>query len=306
MKKINPHARLIRIPDCFIPVALAASSVFQGPLTLKLYACWLATGLLALFTARGLRIAIATQPSVRTVRGSVACALIAQCVGLALALAACPFAEKRLNTSLLPFIIAGFLLNIEHMFYEFLHSLGDGRSATLSHGLSALFLAAGISLSTGPLNTQRLFLIPAMAGLSALVAAVVGLTLGGLRRGRLNAAVLRVAPRAALQTLLYPLLAGAALLIRPDIPFFPLFIGLAVFELCRTPFRRTFRESAPLFRLLAAAALAAALCVALCYAIHMNDYAKMCLLTAGGAVLAAALCACALFGRLPGREDLEG
>ena len=295
--------KLLRPSDALVPAAFAIGAlVHSGTYELTLYACYLAVGLLSLFSCRGVRIAFALQPSMRYVRGSVKCALLTQLAGLGLSFAAYKLLGEPGGAAIPALLAAGALLNIEHTFYEYLFAVGDGRSATLSHGLAALFLAAGIVLAKGPGGALRPEWTLAMTGLSALSAIAVSLVMGDGFKGPLNAAVLRAAPRAMLQSLLYPLAAGAALWVFAGWELsVGLFCGLILYELCRTPFRRSPMESAPLNRALAAALplSAAGLAVSMQF-LHIYSIKYVACCCCG--LLLAALCALALYANVRRKE----
>ena len=141
--------------------------------------------------------------------------------------------------------------------------------------------------------------IPATTGISALVAVVISAVMGDGLKGKISAQPIRCAPRAALQSALYPLAAAALIWwIHPGkfIPGF--FAGLALFALCRTPFRRSPSEARPLnLALLAVAGIAAAawaVTVQIIKLYVLSDAVPM----ACAMLLAAALCAFALFGNI--------
>ena len=87
-----------------------------------MFVAFCATKIGSLATADGLRAAFATQPSMKYVQGSVLIALIAQIPGAALALLALWLIPD--TKLLLPLIPCGMLLNIEHVFYEYLFAIG--------------------------------------------------------------------------------------------------------------------------------------------------------------------------------------
>lgn len=307
MNRTTRAPRLLRIPDGFLPVAGIAVSLFgQGRLSLKLFAACFATGLFSLFSCRGVRIAFARQPSMRNVRGSVKCALLTQALGFLAVLAVRRALFGREDALSTPLIAAGLLLNIEHTFYEYLYAAGDSQSAAMCRLLTAAFMAAGMRLSLGPGGSIEPLWIPGAAGLSAAVALIVGGVLGGGLRGRINAQPIKDAPRAILHSALYPLAAAAAARLFGRAGWTALapsfFAGLTLFELCRTPFRRSLSESRPMGLALAAIAAAAAICAGLCLRFASPALIKP-VCAACAALILAALCAFALFGRFAaGRE----
>lgn len=301
MKRPN---RLIRIPDVFIPASLFVTALLGQSMNAALFfVCCLALSLLSLFCGEGLRIAFAAQPSLRGVRGSAKLALLLQAAALPVSLLiAWPLGLLK-NPMILPFLISATLYNIEHTFYEYLYALGDSASATLSRGLSALLLLTGLSLSGGGENFQPLWLV-GLSLLSAFIAALIALVSGKFAQGRINAKVLSAAPRAAIQSLLYPAL-FAPMVLLPGSLGVPaaFFCGLILCALCRTPFRRTSSEASGMNRALltvgalgAVIALAAKLLPVPTATAAADIYTGFDLFTSALAVLLAALCSLMLYG----------
>ncbi len=309
--------RLSRLPDLFIPAALLGASALGQPKGAALFfACLTAHALLSLFAGQALRVCFAAQPSLRGVRGSVKLTLLLQIIALPVALLIARFTRLDEIAALWAYLCAGCLYNIEHTFYEYLDALGDRHGAALCEGISALLLMTGLCLTGGSgsiggtvSGLQPLWLI-GFSALSALIAAAAGLVSGAFSKGKVNAKVLAASPRAALQTLLYP----AAFV--PTL-FLPLkcgasvafFSGLALYALCRTPFRRSPSESAPMNRGLALICAACALLSALSHltgllkpAQEANIYAGFNLTYACLALALAALCAFALYGNIRRKE----
>lgn len=296
--------RLWRPGDAFLPASfLIAALLGRDAVSLFLFIAFYSVKLCALVSSNGLRNAFARQPSMRYVQGSATLALLLQLPGAAIAALIAHLTGQ--NEAIYALISCGLLLNIEHVFYEYLFSVGDGQSAILCRGITALLTLAGILLSS-PRSPEPV--LPAAieviwplitSGLSAMVGLVISLTLGGRFKPKYNGEILRAAPLALLQTLLYPALAIAAMvLLKPGEPAaLPLFAGLALYEPCRTPFRRTPTESGPLNRALLIASAAALLLIAV-RQFALPDVLPEVVTTAGCAVLLAALCAFALFGNV--------
>ena len=300
--KRNSNIKLMRVADGFLPAALLiASLTSQNSPAFTLAICSLAVEALSLFSSHGVRIAFARQPAMRDVRGSVKCALLLQCLATAIAAAGQWLIIHKDSASILPLIGAAGLLNIEHTFYEYLAATGDRRSATLCQALAALLTLTGLLLAdTNPTITPW---IPAMAGLSAIMACAVSAVMGDGLRGKMNAQVLRCAPRAALQGMFYPLVAFVMVwFFLPTHALGTVFAGLTLYELCRTPFRRSRLETPTMNRALAATLLicAAALIAlrfvpALSAAIAPHTSTVLSLLWM---LIAASGCAFAVFGNI--------
>ena len=291
-----------RFSDALLPGSLLISALLgREAVAFCLFAALYAVKLCSLAAADGLRAAFARQPSMRYVQGSALVALLLQLPGAAIV--ALTSRLTGLSAPYFPFIACGLLLNIEHVFYEYLFAAGDGRSATLCRGITALLTLAGMLLCAPPGARMSLpgefeavfLLIPCAA--SALVGLLISLASGGRLRPKMNPEVLRRAPASLLRTFLFPVLAIAALvLLKPDpLTALPLFAGLTLYEPCRAPFRRTPSESAGMNFFLLAACVAAAICAVirgLTSSFSSNDAV---LLVCGGVFLAA-LCGFALFG----------
>ena len=306
MKKLG-KMRMVRASDAFLPLGLLIASLWRSDMAENLFFMLLLTRLLSLATARGLRLAFSAQPSMRRTRGSVKLALLLQPVGAAAVL----LVDYLRNGAMIPSHVscagAALLLNIEHVFYEYLCAGGDGRSAAMCRAITAALTAGGLLLtgvSSGagllPYGTEWLL---GGAALSALVAAVIGLAVGGALKGKINAQVLSFAPLSMLQSLIYPLCWLAATLI-PASPLrqtraaAPFFAGLTVYELCRAPFRRTRMESKALNRALLITAAAALAVLGLCQSPTLQA-ALPCgdIIAAALAVLLGAACGFGMYGR---------
>ncbi len=303
MAPSKQRPRLARMPDAFLPAALAAFCVLRpGDLSgLKLYVAGLYLSAFSLFAGRATRLAFAELPAIRRVRGSVKSALLLTLSGAAI-LAGVTRLVGQPEPALYARIAAAALLNIEHIFYEYMYAIGDRRSAAMSRGLTALFTLAGLLLSDGEARW-----LAVMAALSALSALAVALVMGDGARGRPNTAVLRCAPRAALQTALYPAAALAVVAgFRLNCGPAPFFAGLSLYELCRTPFRRSPPEARPLNRaLMIVCAVAALGLVPFATGFFPGEagFPPSDVPFALGALILASICAFALFGNAGGREN---
>ncbi len=301
MQKRIKKPSLLRLPDVFLPLALALCCALRpGSLTaINLYVAIFATGCLSLFASRGVCLAFARQPAIRHVRGSVKCALLLTLAGAALAVGAAALFFKGEWARMRPVIAAGCLLNIEHIFYEYMYAIGDRRSASLSRGITAILTLAGLLLA----GSQPLWIV-GTAGLSAIVALVISLVMGDGTRGRPDATVARVAPRAAIQTALYPVAALTAILLFHPVNYsFAFFAGLALYELCKTPFRRSAMEAKGFNRALL---IVIGLCApgTVLFAMGIIKDARLTILPATcAAVLIAAVCALGLYGNF--RNSVE-
>ena len=312
MTQIKRQMRLVRVPDAFLPAALAVAAFLRpaGSAAIELYIATFIVSALSLFASRGIRIAFAQQPAIRHVRGSVKCALLATLIGGGIAAGVFALFKPLNIPDPLPLILSGCLLNIEHVFYEYMYAIGDRRSAALARGLTALFTLAGLLLYSAG-STLYPLRLAGMTALAVLVSLVISLVMGDGARGRLDASVLRCAPRSALQTALYPAAAlGLFFLFNIDRVGLPFFAGLTLYELCKTPFRRSPLESRPFNRSLlivcAAAGLVwlAAALIPLKTAGAENPLFELwrMLPNACAMVLTAAACAFALFGNIHGKD----
>lgn len=278
MKKfiIRPNKmRMVRPADGLLPAVLLAAALAGHSLAaMQIFRFVLFTRLFALASARGLRQAFAQQPSMRRVRGSVALALILQCAGAAAVLGIDLLYNRGILVVFnLACIGIGLMLNIEHVFYEYLHAANEGRSANLVRIITSVLMLGGLMMTSlrstaGPLPYMMAWPLGASAA-AAAVSAGVGLGLGGGLKGQLNGALLQCAPLSMLQSLCYTLM-WLALGLIPALPLqdtrtaAPFFAGLMVYELCRAPFRRTSGESREMKRALLALMGSAALLLILC------------------------------------------
>ena len=301
--------KLIRYPDAFLPIALLAACLLGKEYSaLLLFLCAFSGRLCALASANGLRIAFARQPSMRYVQGSALTALCLQPAGGLI----CGLMSRfvfHLNVPVV-FFVSGILLNIEHVFYEYICATGDRDSAMQCRLLTSVMALLSIMLSSPPTSGmslpsdfEPLWLI-APTCVSVLVALLISRVMGGSFRPRMNDELFRVAPLALLQTALYPALALAGLwLMRPHVyTAAPLFAGLALYELFRTPFRRAPIESGPMNRALLLCCAVASAC-AVVYYFAFSGMSDPRLPLSCAAIVLASVCAFALYGNVDRRED---
>jgi len=304
----HPALRLLRPSDLFLPLALLAACLpGRGAAALGLFVALYAVKLCALATSDGLRAAFATQPSMKYVQGSTLVALGCQLPGAALsALILHLIPGTRL---LLPLVPCGLLLNIEHVFYEYLCAVGDRKSATACRCLTAVLVLLGLILcmqpqpDLNPLSAVNPGWLLVTCGLSALIGLFISLSLGGRFQPVPNPEVLRRAPLSMLHAGLYPALALPALALLWPGRFTPapLFAGLLLYEACRTPFRRSPLESRPMNRLLLAVGGIALLGLVVFQFLVKTPVSESISMTFA-AFLIAALCAFGLFGSLTRRD----
>lgn len=245
-KRISGKIRLVRPADALLPLAfLTAELLGRGRIAEETFFLCIAVRLLGLASSNGVRIAFATQPSIRKVCGSVKTALLLQLTGGLLALGI-HFATLYGGISAVTPALIGVavLLNIEQVFYEYLFATGDGASAAMCRLITSVLIAAGMLLAAPDGGDAQILWLVGAAALSALISAVIGLSIGGGLKGKPNAQVIRCAPRAMLQSIFYCAVGLVAWRFRPfGTSFYPFFAGLTVYELCRTPFRRSAMES---------------------------------------------------------------
>lgn len=308
MKRIS--VRIMKPSDAFLPAALWLAALSgRATISLWLFICYLAVKLCALATSDGLRRAFATQPSMRNVQGSAILALALQIPGALIAALILHITGQ--SAALYPLIACGLLLNIEHVFYEYLCSISDNSSATALNAITAVLTLIGLLLCaprSGELTLPAFDTAFPLAttGIAALIGLIVSVLLVGRIKPRMSVEVLRSAPPSMLQAVLYPAAALALLsVLAPDIsPALPLFSGLILYELCRSPFRRTPLESLPMNRALLITCAASIALAATSHFILKGVFAQV-LLTACLAVLLAALCAFLLFGNIRRKGDDE-
>lgn len=291
----NHYTRLSRYPDALIPAALLSASILgQRKHVLLLYACAFAIHLFSLGVSHGIRAAFAGQTRVKSVRGSIMCALLLQITGFIILLFLSYFGYNSCFSVLFPFLIAGVSLNIEHMFYEYLCAMGDSYSAAMCHGLTALFTITGLLLDAG--REISLF-IPITATISAIISVVVSAVIHGLS-GKLNARVIRCAPRAMIYSAFYPsVFAITVLFLRVDPLSVPFFTGLTIYEFCRTPYRRSSMESRMMNRFLFVLSVFTGICMILSFCLYGNT-ASQTVFFSCFTVIIASVCSFVMFGRV--------
>lgn len=288
-KRMLRPMRLVRWTDGILPAVWLAGSVFAPGKTALMFGAWLFTRLCGLFTADGVRMAYATQPSMRDVNGSTTLALLIQLLGAAGL--ACFIGPEDRNIWIL--LGMGALLNIEHVFYEFLHAAGEKYSAMICRVLTGAFLLLILLTETNE------WVGLGLTALAAFIAKLIALIIGGYRPGRLNLGVFKAVPRAVVYGVLYPL--SVSMLHRflgLEFNRLAFFGGLILFELCRTPFRRSALESRTMNRLLFAAIL---LCIAAGIAAYYLNLMKYIIYPVTLAV--SAVCAFVLWGSIRLRRD---
>jgi len=278
-------------------------------IAIDLYLALFAVRILGLSTSSGLRAAFSLQPSIKKVCGSVKTTLIIQLASSSiLALLYHLFRSGGLNSYYIAFIGLGLMLNIEHIFYEYLYATGDDRSAALCRAITSTLIYAGMLMSSPAADecrpTYRLEWLLGASLVSTAVSAVIALFIGGRLKGKLNNGVILAAPREMLHTLLYPAAACAFTRLFPSIEPSPwaFFAGLMVYELCRTPFRRSPAESRIMNRVLIAIT-AASLALQLFRLPALNDILPLSNLPDDMIIIIiACICSFAMFGNLPARE----
>lgn len=291
----NKYTRLSRFPDALIPAALLAASILgQGKRAMLLYLCAIAVHMLSLGASHGIRAAFARQTTVKAVRGSVMCAITLQLTGFIILLFLSYLNCNIDLLSLLPVLVAGLSLNIEHMFYEYLYAMGDLYSAVMCHGLTALFTLTGLLLDAGRETT---YCVSIAAVISAAVSFVISATIHGLS-GRINAQVIKCAPRAMVYSASYPFILSIMTFFLRDVSLsVPFFSGLIIYELCRTPYRRSSMESRLMNRFLFSLSVIAGICMIVSFCFYEKTAPQAVFLICG-AVIASSICSFVMFGRI--------
>ena len=209
-RKVPSRLRLLRPSDAFLPLALLLCSALGKSYTADtLFHYMLFCRLFGIASAIGLRQAFSLQPSMRRARGSVKVALLLQLLGAGIT-AGVEFWNN--HGVFVPYTLIytgiGTLLNIEHVFYEYLFAAGERRSATICRVITST-LVAGSALMTTYGNGLLPYGLEWMLGaalLSAVISAVIGLAIGGGLKGRLNTQVIACAPLAIVHCFIYPLI----------------------------------------------------------------------------------------------------
>ena len=281
---------LLRPSAAFLPLAgLAAALLGRAESACALFALFYCLQLLSLCAADCFRNGAAREPGVRRVDRRFGGALVQLAAGallLALAARLLPLEDVRPCIAL-----AAVCMCIEQLFEERMFALSRSLDGAILSLTSSLLLFAGLMLDGGGLESPLPgFFAACGAGLGALIAAVSSYALEPAHGFSLKPRNLALCPRALLQTMLYPALGAAFLLLHrragvAQVQPAPLFSGLILWRLARTVARRAADESRPLNQLLIAptAAMAATACF------------LPVLLPWAAALLLALLCAAAVF-----------
>lgn len=267
---------LIRPIDGLLPIMFMAADL-MGPHRFRgwFFTSWFVARMFSLFSADGVRMAFATQPGMKKVRGSTTMALLLQIFGAICVISAVAFIYRGISLWSLALTGIGLLLNIEQVFAECMRAQGDGYSADLCTLLTSVFFFTGVMLEPTEIPITTL----AMTGIGCLITLLLAVLTGGYRPSRLNKAVITHIPRSLIYGVAYPA-AYFALIFTLDMLcrgnsgkdieniwnekglLAGFYAGLAVIQVIRTPFRRSEFECRTLWRVLAAIAFtsAAVLC----------------------------------------------
>ena len=256
---------LLRPTAALFPLAgLAAALLGRGEMVLSLLTMFHCLQLLSLCAADCFRNGAAREPGVRRVDRRFGGALVQLAAGiLLLALSGLLPLSRSLNPCLLA---ATACICIEQLFEERMFALSRRLDGAILSFTANLLLFAGLMLEGGALEAPLpMFFTACAAALGALIAAVAAYALEPAHGFSLKPRNLALCPRALLQTLLYPALGAAAMLLHRragtlQAQPLPLLSGLILWRLSRTVARRSVDESRPLNLLLLApnAAMAAA------------------------------------------------
>ena len=281
---------LLRPGAALFPLAgLAAALLGRAENALALFVPFYALQLLSLCAADCFRNGAAREPGVRRVDRRFGGALAQLAAGMLLLflLAFRLFPGKYDLWAL----AAACCICIEHLFEERMFALSRPMDGAVLSVTANLLLFAGLMLDGGPLEAPGgAFFTACAAALGALVAIVASYALEPAHGFSLKPRNLALCPRALLQTLLYPALGAAAVLLHRRLgvsqaQFLPLLAGLIPWRLARTVARRSADESRPLNLLLLA--LTAAPVAASAFLPSLLYWAA--------ALLLALLCAAAVF-----------
>ena len=261
---------LIRPADGLFPLALLAGDLF-GQTIYKgwIFAAWMAVRLFGLFSADTVRMAYATQPGMRQVKGSTTLAILMQIAGAAVVSGLYMLVFEGITPFTLAIIGIGTLINIEQVFCEYLYAAGDRYSPVICSILTAALIAAGLVMDAPGIPWITL----GMSAAACIVSLIVAVTVGEFRPYKPNKGVIIHAPRGLLYGLAYPVLIAALLYsLREKITGHEgdakvwcetglrmgFYAGLALISIVRTPFRRSDLESRTMNPVMAAVAVIAA------------------------------------------------
>ena len=226
---------LIRPASALFPASMALGWVFMPEFVSKIMLAYLAVALLSGCAAQAFRNAATREPARRRVDRRFFGGLSMILLSTLLVSLVCLFTGQWGQMYLA--ILAGFALNIEQMFEERSYALGRAIDAPLMAPVSALLTAGGAL--TGK---EMLFSILILAG--ALFALLFSLLRTHPQCVDLLPRNLGFFPKAALQSLLYPLVCAAFFLYNGNGSQLPLaLVGGMLWRLGRTPCRRTADEA---------------------------------------------------------------
>lgn len=304
---------LIRPADALIPLVFLTGDLFgQSMIRGHVFAAWLAVKLFSLFTADSVRMAYATQPGMRQVKRSTTAAFLMQFVGAGAVLGLYSLVFHGITPFTVVIIGIGLMLNIEHVFYEYLAADGDRYSSNLCEILNAVLLITGIMVEKPGIPVITLSLSAA----GCLITLLIAVVLSGYRIGKLNFAPIRHAPRAVLYGLAYPATIAAVVYSLRDMSagseialkwsvyglYIGFYAGLAMLRVVSTPFRRSRFESRTMVPVMS---IVAVLSAAICVLSRMTELVPAYIAWAAGAcsmcIAVAAVIALMLWGSI-GRE----
>lgn len=261
--------RLMRPTAALFPI-VGLVGALAGTIThdfvLLVFLLYYSIQLFCLCAADNFRNAAACEPSVRRVDRRFGGALLPLTIGIAVAFAVTmllrPASQDGTNHAAVLFglaqhaVLAAGLITIEHLFEERMFALGRRVDGVVLSCVGNGLLLVGMLLDAGS-GGSACFI--GAAALGTAISIVANYLIEPAHGFSLTPQNLRFAPKACLQTLLYPAAAIVAALLlsngdgaKLDAAFPALLFGLIPWRLARTTARRTQDESRPLNLLLIA------------------------------------------------------
>lgn len=268
----------------FPAVCLLAALLGRSDAVFRLVLFYFVLEGFTLCAADAFRNAAAREPGVKRVDRRFGGALMQILIGCGLFALGTRYILKSGDTMYLlddvfPIAASALLVIIEHLFEERMFAVGRRIDGILLSVLSNLLLFTGLCISSG--NDCILIVL---TGLVVLIALITSLFVAPFRSFSLIPRNYGFAPKAVVQTLLYPAVAAALMnILEIDLPH--ALAGWILWRLARTVCRRSQDESRPMNLFLIAVC---ALAVILSAILPLSDaYAVSC--------LTALVCACVVF-----------
>lgn len=234
---------LMRPSSALFPLALLAAAVLgRNAAACALFFAYCVMQLLSLCAAESFRNAAAREPGVRRVDKRFSGAFLQTALGILLGTLICHILFQKIGaeTPALPICAAAGCIVTEQLFEERMFALSHPHDGVILSILANLLLLAGMLLdgSGGIAAPMREFFPVCGAALGMLISIIAAYCIEPMHAFSLRPVNIAFFPKAAVQTLLYPLIAAGLCGFGA-----PLFAGHALWRLSRTVCRRARDES---------------------------------------------------------------